>query len=130
MIKNKQIFSLGKASFIVDPKKSNIAVRVGDMRFSIKKNELWAMVFAISSQKEQDDLIPKTKNEMMQFDRVHTIKATKDIKAGETIKFHCHVDVPLTIVEAHLTKEDMDGVRATIALDQKGIIPIPAIDGN
>ena len=109
MLKQKQTFKFGDVKFIVDPKKPSVVVQVENgQKATIKKIDLWGMVFAMSDSKQQEGLIPVQKSEIMQIDRVHTIKATKDIKEGETVKFHCHIDIPLALAEAQLTKVDIE----------------------
>ncbi len=112
MLKQKQTFKFGDVKFIVNPKNPSVIVQVENgQKASIKKIDLWGMVFAISDSKKQEGLIPVQKSEMMEIDRVHTIKATKDIKEGETVKFHCHISVPLALAEAQLTKEDIESAK-------------------
>jgi len=122
-LNKSQTFTLGEVKFSFNPKSKWIRVYVKGAKVKmVLKNELWLMMYTISQVKAQDDLIPAFKKEMMQFDRVHTIKATKDIKEGEIIKFHCHVDVPLTIVESTLTAGDVAEIRQNAERKAAGVI--------
>lgn len=83
----------------------NLTITIGKEKRSIKKTDLWMLVFMNSKGKAQDDLIPVWEKEMLQFTRQHQIRATRDIKAGEMIKYHCDVNVPKIVVESLLRKE-------------------------
>ena len=112
----KQRFEMGDGlEFWYDPKTKWINVKLNGQKSRIRKTELWQLAFMISGEEKQDELLPAKKITMMQFDRIHTIKATKDIKKDETIQFHCHVDVPKVVVEHLLSKETSD----THLLEQK-----------
>lgn len=131
MLHKKQTFTFGDVVFTVDPKKPHIVMSLGKEKRSIKKNELWTMVFAISKKKKQADLIPVTSKEMMQFVRQVEFKATKDIKAGEVMKFHLPINIPMTVVQAALNERDEERVHEIAdAAQHEGDIPSPFVDRN
>ncbi len=99
-ITDKQTFEIGDVLFDVKPDSQWINVRMHGKEGTIDKNALWAMVFAISGGKEQDDLIPVRQTEMMTFERIHTVKLNKDMRKGEILKYRAKIDVPVTIVES------------------------------
>ena len=92
-----------------------LTVSIGDKTKKIKKTDLWMLVFMMSKGKTQDDLIPVWEKEMMQFTRQHQIKVTRDVKAGEYMKFHCDVNVPKIVVASILKDEgaecDVDALK-------------------
>ena len=124
MIAKKQTFKMGRAEFRFDPALPYIVVKLGKNMTHIKKTELWMMTFAISKEADQPDLIPAQKKEMMSFDRVHTIKATKAIAEGETIKFHCHTDVPIQILNSLVNKESWEECKKALQ-EAQALIPTP-----
>lgn len=126
MIDKKQTFKLGRAELRFDPKDTHVILKIGERMARVKKTELWMVVFAISREKDQDDLIPAMKKDMMSFDRVHTIKATKDIKEGEIVKFHCHTDVPLTILNSLINKETWEEAKKALN-EAQALIPTHVI---
>lgn len=107
MINQKQTFKFGDVEFFVDPKNPYITMKLGEEKRSIKKNEIWAMVFAISKSKKQADLIPVQEKEMMTFQRVFRVPVPVDKKAGEFIYFTGDIDIPKTIVQANLTPQQI-----------------------
>lgn len=123
MLKKKQIFKFGDVSFMVDPKKPHIVMTVGKEKYSIKKNEIWSMAYMMSKEKEQADLIPVQKKEMVEFWKQVEIRATKDIKAGETIKTHIRISIPVEMANAELTKDEKDTISHAA-----GVIPTPTGD--
>ena len=83
----------------VDPSKSEIVFRIGKHRVHVSKTELWGFCFAIGDEATQEKLMPVRQTEVMKYTRVHTIKLKKDMRAGETLRARCEIDVPLTVVE-------------------------------
>jgi hypothetical protein len=102
MLKTKQEFVFNKATFLFDPKKEYFRVKIGNEETSVKRTDLWMMVFMTNGGKRQDDLLEVKQNEMMQFVRQHQVKATKDIKEGELITVNCNVNVPQVVVDSLL----------------------------
>ncbi len=82
--------------------KDSIKVTVGEKEAIIKISDLYAFVFTIVNDKEQEDLIPIKKVLMRKLVRQHVIRATKDIKSGETIVSRCETDIPVEIWKAAL----------------------------
>ena len=99
------IHDIGGVKFNYEKTTPYIWVSIGSEKKRIKKNDLWMLVFMMSKGKTQDQLIPVWEKEMVQFTRQHYIKATRDIKEGETIQFHCDVNVPKIVVDSLLAKE-------------------------
>lgn len=104
MIK-KQKFEIENGELSFDPKTKWIKIKIGKESSRIKKKDLWQIAFMISDVMKQDELLPAQQITMMEFDREHMVKAEKDIKAGEIVKFHCHVSVPKVIVDHLLEKK-------------------------
>ena len=82
-----------------------VTITIGKEVRKVKKSDVWMLVFMNSKGKQQDDLIPVWEKEMVQFTRQHIITATRDVKAGEKLKFHCDVNVPKIVVDSLLRKE-------------------------
>lgn len=129
MLHKKQTFTFGAVKFHVDPKKPHVILELDGKRQNIKKNELWMMVFAISKVKKQADLIPVVQQEMVPFYRSVSVRASKDMKAGEVIKTNIKIDIPLTIVQAQLTAEEKKELLAA-KIDQGHDIPSPFVENN
>lgn len=66
----------------------------------VKLAELWAITFALCDSERQEKLMPVRKTEMMVYERIHKVRVKRDLKKGDELKFRCHVDVPLTVVES------------------------------
>ncbi len=116
---------IGGAIFEYEKKTKYLTITVGKEKRRLKKTDLWMLVFMMSKGKQQDDLIPVWEKEMVQFTRQHQIKATKDIKAGEMIKFHCDVNVPKIVVESLLAKEGITDPSTVMKPMEKEVIPTP-----
>jgi hypothetical protein len=63
----------------------NVEASVGDMKMKLNKLNLWQAVFSIIGKEKQAEMIPVAQRNVRDFSKHVTIKATKDIKAGETI---------------------------------------------
>ena len=113
------------AVFEYEPKTKYVNITIGKEKRRLKKTDLWMLVFMMSKGKQQDDLIPVWEKEMVQFTRQHQIKATKDIKAGEMIKFHCDVNVPKIVVESLLAKEGITDPSTVMKPMEKEVIHTP-----
>lgn len=83
----------------VRPDSDFVEFRMGDQKEIVKKAALWAAVFAMADAKTQADMMPVRSTEVETFERIHKVKATKLIKPGETLKFRCTVNVPVTVTE-------------------------------
>ena len=97
----QQTFRLGDSGVIVEvPEGDDVNVRVGKERFPMKKTELWLLLWAIADPETQEKLLPVRKTNIMKFERVHQIQATKAIKKGELLTVKCVVDVEKTVRDA------------------------------
>ncbi len=123
----KQDFDMDGVVFTCDPRTKWVTVKIGAKKGRVKKNDLWMMVFMISKEKQQDDMIPEEDIEMMQFVRQHQVKATKDIKAGEMITVNCNVNVPMTVVESLLKKEGIENPQTVITKTSELSTPLTAV---
>ena len=108
MLKEKQNFEFDNVTFLFDPKKEYFKVKIGNEEASVKRTDLWMMVFMTNAGKRQDDLLEVNQKEMMTFVRQHQVKATKDIKEGEMITVNCNVNVPQTVVDSVLKEKGID----------------------
>ena len=86
----------------------NLTVTIGKEKRTIKKTDLWMLVFMNAKGKTQDDLIPVWEKEMVQFIRQYEIVCKKDMKAGEKMTFHAKIDVLKIVVESIIKKEGID----------------------
>ncbi len=119
----KNTFTLGSVTFKYAPKSKEFKVTVGDEVRYIRFQDLWMMIYMVSDQKNKDDLIPVLKNEIMVFARKHTIKATKDIKAGEIINCHCEVNVPKIVVESLLKEHGVEDPQSVMKRTEEESTP-------
>lgn len=97
--KERSPMVVGKATF-KPLEEGKVSITIGKQSTEVEYKELWGVIFVLGEGKYRDEMIPVQKKEMMVFSRKHVIKATKDIKAGETINVWCEVNIPKTIVEA------------------------------
>jgi len=74
----------------------------GDTSF-IKKEHLLAVLFAIGSESEQQKMIPQKLTRSKWYETVLSVKATKDIRRGESIIFPVKITLPA--VEEEVIKE-------------------------
>lgn len=95
-----------------------LTIEIGNEKRRLKKSDLWMLVFMMSKGKQQDDLIPVWEKNMVQFTRQHQIRATRDIKEGEMLKFHCDVNVPQIVLDSITQKE---GIKM---LEKATVIPL------
>ena len=73
-------------------------------KVAIPQAELYQLIFTISNPAQQTEMMPVKREEVRPYARKHTVRATKDIKAGELINVHCEINVPL-LLEESLKKE-------------------------
>ena len=92
--------SWGNLSFNLNRKKGELSVEIDDLKRVIPWAEFWLMVFDMSGDNEQEDLLPTSSVQMMEFTKHHAVKVKNDMKAGETMFVDCHVSVPKTIVDS------------------------------
>ena len=64
---------------------------------------------------------------MMSFYRMYKIKAEKDLKAGDTVNFHCQIDVPLAIMDSLINKETWEEAKAAL-IEAQTLIPRKKIE--
>ena len=96
----KKTFNLGKGLYLkFNPASDSVIFKFGRQEEKMKRTDLWMMVFSMMDDDLQDRMIPTKKTEMEKFVRTHSIKATRDIQAGEIVKFHCEIDIPAVVAE-------------------------------
>lgn len=94
---------------VYDPKEEKmlVYVEVDGKRVEafIDKKELWSVAFAVSSEKDQETMIPVETRTTRVFRKQVTIRASKDIRKGESIVATVKFTVPLhTLIEASKNK--------------------------
>jgi hypothetical protein len=101
MLLDKRTLQLGDDILIdVVPQSEFVHISVGNSKkFPVRKVDIWAVCFAIADAKTQELLMPVRKTEMSTFRRVHHVKLTKDVKAGEMVHLKCEVNVPQIVEE-------------------------------
>lgn len=62
----------------------------------VKKDILFAFLFAIGGPKEQRAMIPQQVTRVKWYETVVGVKATKDIRKGETITFPIKLSIPVS----------------------------------
>lgn len=77
-----------------------LKISIGKKSAEVVYGELWGIIFMLGTNEFRDELMPVQKKEMMVFSRKHQIKATKDIKEGETLNVWCEINIPQIIVES------------------------------
>ena len=60
----------------------------------IKKEHFFAVVFAIGNAAEQREMVPQTVTKMKHYETIVGVKATKDIKKGEEVRFPIKLTIP------------------------------------
>jgi hypothetical protein len=123
-LSKKEEHDISGVKFKYEKGKPYVTIRIEKDQRRIKKTDLWMLVFMMSKGKQQDDLIPVWEKDMIQFTRQHKVRATKDIKAGEMVEFHCDVNVPKIVVDSLLKKEGIEDPNTVIKPMEK-VIPTP-----
>ena len=62
----------------------------------LKREYLHAVIFAISKEEEQRNLVPQKLTNVKWYETVLSVKATKDIRKGENITFPIKLSLPPT----------------------------------
>lgn len=96
MAKKNKTFRLGDSGVIVEvlpDGENSVLIRSGKATYEMKKTDLWLLLFTIADPDTQDKLMPVRKTQIMKFERVHTVQASKPIKKGELLTVKCVVDV-------------------------------------
>lgn len=108
-LNKKQTFTIGNMRIKYDPKSPDVTIMVGKATAIVPYSNLWTIVFAMGDEAKQDQMLPMRIEQMQTFIRQYSVRAAKDIKAGEMVTFNVKVDVPTTVVEglaeAEKTKE-------------------------
>lgn len=68
----------------------------------MERDDLYSLMMIFGDEEQQTDLIPVTKSQVRAITRLLTIKAQKDIRKGEPIKFYYEYFVPEGIYESLL----------------------------
>ena len=68
----------------------------------MERDDLYALMMLFGDEEQQSDLIPVKQQEVRSIRRLITVRAQKDIKRGETIKFAYEYFVPGRVYESLL----------------------------
>jgi hypothetical protein len=100
-IQEKSTLQIGDKLFInVLPGSEWVEIEMGKEKMRVKISEIWAVTFALCGPEQQEKMMPVRQTEMMTYEKIYKVRATKDIRKGEVIKFRAKIDVPLTITES------------------------------
>jgi hypothetical protein len=84
---NKSEDLLLESEWSPDDKKSNecklIRVTLGGKTCVIKKEHFYSLLFAMGNEEEQRSIVPEAKRTSRWYETIITVKAKKDVKAGE-----------------------------------------------
>lgn len=83
-----------------------IRISLGDKTAVIKKEHFLAFLFSIGNEDEQRKMIPQTQTKSRWYETVITVKAKKDIRAGEDLTFPIKLSLPA------LTTEVVDEIKS------------------
>ena len=120
MIEESQKFDLKdlsgkkKCSIFADPKKTvvdgvedftldSLRFRIGDEEAIFSLGDIRTILFALSDNKAQRDMLPIQMVTQRKYQTVLGVKADRDIKKGEMVKFK--VDIPLPPIEKEIAQE-------------------------
>ena len=82
-----------------------VRITLGDKFSIVKYSDLFAFMFQLATKEQQAQMIPVREELGNQYMKQVTIKATKDIKEGELVKFHIPINVPQVIEDAILKEK-------------------------
>lgn len=104
--------------------KDDRAVRltVGTNEVVIPFDEIYSLVYLMSTPEETDGLVPVKKTLVKQIVKMHIVDAKKNIKKGEQIRFRCETNVPVEVVEG--LKRDVMGGRFNSPKQRSSIITV------
>ena len=90
---------LGEKQYTLD----EVELRIGDERARIALGDLRTILFALSSPKQQRDMMPLQMVTQRRYQTVLGVRAEKNIKKGEVVNFK--VDIPLPPIEKEIMME-------------------------
>lgn len=111
MLKNKNTVKLkdleGKNKVIVDinfreTDPEVVKITMGDKFAVVDRKELFGVALVLGKPQEYEELLDSSQKkevEVVNHTRAITVKATKDIKAGEEVVFNIQYEVPKRIIE-------------------------------
>ncbi|MBT9169542.1 MAG: hypothetical protein DDT19_02903 [Syntrophomonadaceae bacterium] len=77
-------------------------ITVGKEEAILERDDLYALMMLFGDEEQQSDLIPVKQQEVRSIRRLITVRAQKDIKKGETIRFAYEYFVPGRVYESLL----------------------------
>lgn len=131
MIKSKNIADLkdqlgvNNASFEVNYDKKHkdyVKITIGGKVSVINRDDLWHFIFSIVSAEKQQQMVPVKKQEFEQYIKQHTIELQKDMKKGETVVVHCHVNVRKEV--ADVVRREVEDEKLLTGLTVASTTPI------
>ena len=96
---DRSVLQIGEAQFDVRPESEWIELKLGKTTTKFKKNDLWAMTFAIMGPEEQAKMMPVRRTETVHFEKLHKVKLLKDMRKGDTMVVKCRSIVEKTVVD-------------------------------
>jgi len=98
-LKNKRDLNF-EVNFSDDERfKECVRVKMGSEEAIIPLQEVYSFIMIAGTPEQQANLIPVKQTTVKKIIKRHVVQATKDIKKGELINFHCETNVPIEIVE-------------------------------
>lgn len=82
-----------------------IKVEIAGKQVEMTKLELWQFVFSICDDDLREELLPVRKTEMMEYERLHSVELSKDMKQGEILQVKCRTNIPKMVVDAIMLEE-------------------------
>ncbi len=71
-----------------------IRITMGDKTALVKKEHFYSLLFAMGTEEQQRKIVPEVKKTTRWYETVITVKAKKDIKAGEDLTFPLKLTLP------------------------------------
>lgn len=75
-------------------------VKRGARGFEVSKADLYAAAFAMADERMQEQLMPVRRVNMVTYRRIHRVRVTKPLKAGDTLNVKCAINVEQSIHES------------------------------
>lgn len=101
--------------------KETVKVTMGSEEAIISVKDLYSFIFVIANAEQQEQLTPVKQTLVRKIQKLHKIRAKKDIKKGEFVVARCETNVPVEVWEG------MKGMMGKRVLERKktfGNIPI------
>ena len=83
-----------------EAKNKFLKLRIGNVETVIPKEAFIRAALLLGDELEQEKLIPTSKVQMRYFGKLITLRLTKDMKSGETMKVPVRMQVPVTDSQA------------------------------